>query len=73
MMRLTSEGYVATGGSLCPNCQSSDIEGTGRLSYDGDWQTNEIQCLDCGAYWDDLYTLDGYENLEIPRAEPNDV
>lgn len=46
----------------CPQCDSDEIEGD---SFDctGDAVTQEVTCLKCGAEWEDVYTLDGFNPL----------
>lgn len=63
----TSEQYVAIGGSHCPNCGSENIEGGSNSDTDGDWCSKDVRCLDCKATWDDIFTLSGYDNLQVPK------
>lgn len=60
---LTSEKYVKCGGSCCPLCQSKDVTG-GCFDADGNYVWCEVSCEDCGATWDDIYVLNGYDNLK---------
>lgn len=60
--------YVKNSGSYCPNCQSTELEGIGEINADGDWMSSEIKCNNCGARWTDIYTLSGYDNLEVPES-----
>lgn len=64
---ITSKEYVARKGSICPACDSINIDGTGRNNYDGDWHSVGIRCMACGAEWDDIYTLSGYGGLDVPE------
>lgn len=40
----------------CPYCSSSEIEGEVNSS-DGDKIYVDAECIDCGAVWEDIYTL----------------
>ena len=62
----TSDQYLAGGGGQCPNCGSDAIEGTGQHEYDSDWNSYSVECNDCKATWDDLFSLSGYDNLVMP-------
>jgi len=64
-MALTNKEYLETKGSKCPICSSTHIEAS-QVEFDGNTLAQEVQCLDCGAGWDDVYAtaLQGYENLE---------
>lgn len=60
---ITAQVYVAKGGSICPNCGSSDING-GPVEVDASTAWQEITCQDCSASWNDLYQLTGYADLK---------
>lgn len=62
-MSLNSGEYVKRSGAHCPNCESANIEADGDINSDGDWMSSQIHCNDCGADWEDVYTLSGYETL----------
>jgi hypothetical protein len=62
--RLTSKGYVAKGGGVCPVCHDDQIEGDS-IEVDGHTCWQNISCLSCGAEWTDYYELAGYNNLGI--------
>lgn len=51
--------YIASGGSKCPFCKSTNIEGCGERDFDGDHAYNGCECLACGKTWDDVYSLTG--------------
>jgi hypothetical protein len=56
---LTAEqkaAYLASGGTICPYCQSSRIS-AGELDSEGTGATQEVECKDCGAEWFDVFTL----------------
>lgn len=60
---LTSEEYVAKGGTHCPFCGSDFISGMGVDIHAGS-ATQEITCLDCGANWTDVYKLTHFEVIK---------
>jgi hypothetical protein len=53
--------YMQSRGSFCPVCKSTNILGTGEHRADGEWHSNEVECLACGSIWDDIYTLSDVE------------
>jgi hypothetical protein len=58
-MKLTKEqiqDYIDGGGNRCPFCGSDNIEG-GDREADGGIVSWSVLCLDCSAYWHDLYKL----------------
>ena len=50
--------YVRFGGTHCLYCRENDIEG-GPVDIDGGCASQEMNCLKCGRYWHDLYSLSG--------------
>lgn len=69
---LTDERYVAKGGSICPFCGSTEIEGDG-VEIDGPTATQEVSCGSCEATWFDTYALTGYFTvapIDVPH-DPN--
>jgi|LakMenEpi03Aug12_release.lakeMendotaPanAssembly.Ray.scaffolds.fasta_scaffold3242145_2 transposase-like protein len=64
-MALSNEEYIVRKAQQCPICNSYHIE-AGASTFDGHTLTQEIECHECGAMWDDVYetTLTGYDNLE---------
>jgi transposase-like protein len=65
-MEQMSEGeYLMHGGAHCPNCDSENIEGHGIKDFDADWCSAGVTCKSCGATWDDIFTLSGYDNLVL--------
>jgi hypothetical protein len=58
---LSSSEYTQKGGTICPYCQSEEIEGVSGVGMEAGeaWQT--IRCLSCSKSWDDVYRLAGYE------------
>lgn len=67
-IRLTPEEYVKR--ARCPACQSVCMSGTGEREHSGDETTQRVFCEDCGAEWDDVYKLTGYDNLSLPEQKP---
>ncbi len=65
----TPKEYVETlNGGTCPACGTREIEAlmnTQPLSNDATIIVETIVCTDeeCGAMWEDEYTLTGYRNL----------
>ena len=57
---MSDQEYVERNGENCPRCRGTNIEGTGNRDFDSDYASNEIQCLDCEALWDDIFSLSGY-------------
>lgn len=61
---LTQEEHVHLAGSKCPNCQSDHFN-TSPLELDGMDVWQFCFCLDCGAKWQDNFTLTGYSDLTV--------
>ena len=59
--------YLKSHGRICPHCGGNDVETTGTVDTDSDWHKEEVGCNDCKATWDDVYTLQGFENVK-PRV-----
>lgn len=51
--------YLEGGGSLCPFCESNDIEGRDVLQAEGETASQRVICNDCDKQWYDIYTLTG--------------
>ena len=60
---ISSEEYAGKGGIICPKCESTDIVG-GSVNIEEGTATQPMSCNGCGAAWDDIYDLVGYENFE---------
>jgi len=71
MKKLTNEKYVAHGALICPSCESMNIE-SGAVENDCATAWASVKCHDCGATWDDVYALTGYENLIATAAGVGD-
>lgn len=53
---LTNEEYVKKQGSVCPLCQSEEIE-AGPVEIDAGHATQDAWCNNCGYDWTDHYSL----------------
>lgn len=60
---MTDKEYVAAGGCRCPVCRSDNVVGES-IGIEGRDAVQEVRCSDCGACWNDVYSLQGYDNLE---------
>ena len=61
LTRQQKSRYLSRRGTHCPFCDSDQIEGTGDRDYDGDWNSQVVECRACGKRWQDIYTLTGVE------------
>ena len=52
--------YLDGGYVTCPVCESSDIEGR-QMQVDSACSWQQIECIECGAEWHDIYKLVGCE------------
>ena len=68
-MSLTEKEYVNKLGLVCPNCQSGNMESIDSVRVDMGCATQPYMCNVCNATWDDQYTLDGYDNLQVKEVE----
>lgn len=66
---MTSEDYAKTGGAHCPACHSLETNSSGEHNSDGNHLTKGVECEECGAAWDDYYTLTGYADLDVAVDE----
>lgn len=57
---MNERAYLESGGSICPDCGSSNIEG-GSANFDGDYCWANVFCHDCDFEWRDIYKLVGME------------
>lgn len=65
-MELTDEQrstYLASGGSNCPLCGSTDIFGE-QFEVEAGEAVQPIACHVCGASWEDIYSLTDVSNLQ---------
>lgn len=63
MPNMTNKEYVAKCGNECPFCGGSEIQSSSP-EFDGSSCWREAQCDSCGAEWQDIYELVGYEVAE---------
>jgi transposase-like protein len=67
---MTQEQYVFHHGCLCPVCRSEDTEVEMDFSESDLYVVvQESTCHECGASWQALYTLTGYQRLEHGEEE----
>ena len=71
--------YLDKHGSVCPICECDAIEG-GPFQSDGNTVWQKVNCIECGAEWDDIYYLreveiDNYPTDMVPKGilEPEKV
>ncbi|AJF08290.1 hypothetical protein [Geoalkalibacter subterraneus] len=57
------EGYIYAQGSLCPACQSNQLD-TGFPQPDQGALLMPIRCQMCEAQWVEIYTLTGIKDLK---------
>lgn len=65
-LTLSETMYVAVQGLRCPFCLSDQLEGD-EVDVDAGSAGQNVHCYGCGAEWEDLYTLTGYEITQMPR------
>jgi hypothetical protein len=58
---MSQEGYVETGGSVCPHCHGEEVEYDGNVRLHQDRCYHDCKCDDCLKEWTEEYTLVGYE------------
>lgn len=58
---LTDKEYVKNKGSICPQCESSQISAYESPEVDGDITWQRSRCDFCGADWTDIYRLVGFD------------
>lgn len=56
--------YRKHAGNRCPGCGGKEVSRIDSFQSDGDSAWCTIECLDCAATWQDVYTLTGYERFE---------
>lgn len=66
---LTNEEYVKFKGIRCPNCRDNKVQATNYDKSGAEILLQDCQCSTCGATWVDVYTLTGYDNLEIKEND----
>ena len=68
MTVLTEKEYVEVKGTKCPACGSIELEGRS-INIEGGSARQGMCCLDCGAFWEDVYKLEGYDLLNKGDGE----
>ena len=61
LSKAQKKKYLSRHGYICPYCNSGDLKALGRPSTDDGRATQDVQCLDCGKIWTDVYTLSDIE------------
>ena len=56
---MNVRAYLESGGSICPNCGSKNID-AGQFDFDSPL-AQERGCKDCDFIWFDIYKLVGME------------
>ena len=69
---LSASEYAEKDGNRCTGCGSDKLEGFGTYDADADYITHSIECLECGAAWDDLYKLVGYLDFVPGKAKTDE-
>jgi hypothetical protein len=64
--------YARKGGGCCPVCQSGALAG-GRFDCEAHVVWQEVHCAVCGAAWQDVYYLQGYDRLDLSAYQAPDV
>jgi formate dehydrogenase maturation protein FdhE len=68
---LSHADYAATRGRICPACAGTDIANGDDITVGRSRITRRLCCENCGATWDAVYTLSGYEGLTTPEETPH--
>jgi len=72
---MTQEEYVEHAGNDCPLCKAKNSASLdGEIESDGVSAWGNCSCEVCGAMWNDVYELKGFENLcpYDPYDEPGE-
>jgi len=57
---------------LCPVCGHNDVSGESVEISNGQ-ATQNVDCLECGSYWTDVYKLTKYDNLHDEEGNELEV
>lgn len=59
LTRAQKKRYLRKDGNVCPNphCNSEDLRTIGQPNIDGKCIRQDIECLNCGQLWTNLYIL----------------
>ncbi len=55
--------YTSKHGQICPQCRGTQFD-CDSIDIDGKYATQDINCLNCGFSWRDIYVLCDYQILE---------
>lgn len=55
----------ADGTKCCPHCNSESVD-YGSVDCTKGEYTQVVFCHDCGAEWEDVYTMTGYRTTKLP-------
>jgi hypothetical protein len=66
---MTNEEYVTSNGNKCPFCGKDDLRGGNYDMTDNDTIYYAVMCNDCGAQWDDIFKLTGFEEFTEATVE----
>jgi transposase-like protein len=69
-MPQTNEEFVQSCGNKCPSCQSENISAED-FEPEGAHAWRPVSCDDCGASWNETYSLTGYSELEPANETDN--
>ena len=67
-LKAVEARYLVLGGKYCPNCQSESIV-AGPVEVDGRSAHTEVECEECHATWQEVFTLTGIDNLNVPSGQ----
>ena len=65
--KVTDKQHAATQGCCCPLCGSTDITAG---DWDAEGSSQEVECDDCGATWNDVYKMIGFSDLTDADGNP---
>lgn len=61
---MTNEEYLARSGQMCPFCGSDKLENDyADITVCAMFLFMEVQCVDCDAEWNNVFTLTSFERL----------
>lgn len=59
--KVTDKEHAERQGCSCPACGSENVSAN---EWDGEGACQEVECEDCGATWNDVYKMVGFDNLK---------
>ena len=68
----TPTQYANSNDTLCPGCNSPHVNSTGALEYAAEEIIKDVYCEDCGATWQEIYTITGYRCFK-PAPPPDTI